>query len=131
MKILKFAVNKLVRDKIVERGIKKNIVSDFKVMNDEEYIISLKEKIMEEAKEVAVSQTRENLIEEIADLQEVIKALCKVENISQDTIESVRVKKMTEKGAFNGKIFIKSFSMAEDHPDISLYRNTKCEIEEN
>ena len=54
---------------------------------------ALCEKLHEEADEVSSALSRDELIEEIADVQQVLNDLCKLQNINKDTLEDVRMKK--------------------------------------
>lgn len=58
------------------------------------------DKIVEEATEVSIAPSRENLIEELADLKEVIKALQTKMAISDAEVEEVRLKKHAARGGF-------------------------------
>ena len=94
--------NKLVRDKIPE-----NIEADGKfcktrILSDEEYIASLEEKLNEE---VAEYQADKNL-EEMADVLEVLQAICIARGYSLDELELLRTKKANERGGFAEKIFL-------------------------
>lgn len=94
--------NKLVRDRIPEIIEKagKNCVSH--VLSDEEYIASLEEKLNEE---VAEYQKDKNL-EEMADVLEVLQALCIARGYSLEELEAMRKKKSDERGGFNNKIYL-------------------------
>ena len=69
--------NKLVRDRIPDLLRKKGIKYETCTLSTEEYRQALRQKLMEEAQEVAEA-SEVNLVEEIADLFEVIDALIEV-----------------------------------------------------
>ncbi len=94
--------NKLVRDKIPEYIIKKGGIPIIHIANEAEYWQKLKEKLSEEVKEFFNSET----IEEIADVQEVIDAICKYKKFNKKKLESIRVKKAKERGVFKKKIIL-------------------------
>lgn len=100
--------NKLVRDKIPEMLDKNGGETETKILNDEEYIKCLYEKLKEECNEVIEADSRKDLIEELADLHEVILSLTKAKNIGMEEIESTRIKKREKRGGFDSKIFLKS-----------------------
>lgn len=100
--------NKLVRDKIPEMLDKNGGETETKILNDEEYIKCLYEKLKEECTEVVEAASRKDLIEELADLNEVILSLTKAKNIDMEEIESTRIKKREKRGGFDSKIFLKS-----------------------
>ncbi len=96
--------NKLVRDNIpniIENNKEKPII---RILNDDEYKIELEKKLYEEYEEVINS--KENRIEELADMLEVIKALGHLENKSLNDIIDVANQKNKSRGSFNKKIFL-------------------------
>lgn len=98
--------NKLVRDNIKDIIEKNGEITYTKVLDDEEYKKELNKKLLEEASEVINSKTKEELIEELADLSEVILAIAKSNDIIYEDIEKTREKKKEEKGGFDKKIFL-------------------------
>ena len=100
---MKYVYNKLVRDKIPDEinnieGRKAN----YKILSNEEYLIELDKKLLEEAHEFI----EEHSIEELADLIEVISAIMKFKNISLDDVEKARKSKKDKKGKFDRKIYL-------------------------
>lgn len=94
--------NKLVRDKIpeiIEAAGKKSVTH---ILSDEEYITALETKLNEE---VAEYQEDKN-IEEMADVLEVLQAICLARGYTLDQLEEVRAKKAEERGGFKEKIFL-------------------------
>lgn len=99
--------NKLVRDKIPEiiagdNG--KTCVT--RIMEDEEYSESLNRKMQEELNEYIESGE----IEELADLEEVLRAILDVKGVSYEEFEKIRNRKAEKRGAFQKKIFLESVS---------------------
>lgn len=99
--------NKLVRDKIPEiiagdNG--KTCVT--RIMEDEEYSESLNRKMQEELNEYLESGE----IEELADLEEVLRAILDVKGVSYEEFEKIRNRKAEKRGAFQKKIFLESVS---------------------
>ena len=93
---------KLVRDNIP------NIISEngekpiTRVLTDEEYIRELNLKIEEEVKEYLLDFS----VEELADIEEVIRAILDYKNVSYEEFENVRLNKVNKRGAFKEKIFL-------------------------
>lgn len=94
--------NKLVRDNIP------NVISEngekpiTRVLTDEEYIRELNLKIEEEVKEYLLDFS----VEELADIEEVIRAILDYKNVSYEEFENVRLNKVNKRGAFKERIFL-------------------------
>ena len=99
----RYTYNKLVRDKIPE-----NIEKDsgkackFRVLDDEEYLLELNKKVIEEANEFIEN----NSIEELGDLIEVLNAIMKVKGYKMDEVNTIMKEKEEKRGAFINKIFL-------------------------
>ena len=97
--------NKLVRDKIPEiicSDNGKNCIT--RVLEDEEYLSSLNTKLQEEMKEYLESGE----VEELADLEEVLRAILDVKKVSYEDFEKIRLEKVSKRGTFKKKIFLES-----------------------
>lgn len=106
MKYRKFKQNKLWRDKLVNLMNQNQSKIHYKELDDQEFIEQLKIKLLEEAQEVCYANTKENLIEELADVLEVISAFCTVKNITFQEIINIKNKKHNERGGFEGRKFV-------------------------
>ena len=93
--------NKLVRDKIPEFLDEKNIPYEKRIASLEEYKIELIKKLNEETKEFSEVGDPQ----ELADIIEVIEALKKLPEYQN--IDSIREKKLGERGGFNERIILK------------------------
>ena len=93
--------NKLVRDKIPEYLDSKGISYEKRIANEEEYREELFKKLDEEVKEFLEDKNSE----ELADILEVIEAIKKFPEFSD--VESVKNKKLEERGGFKKKIILK------------------------
>lgn len=94
--------NKLVRDRIPEIIAAQGKKPIIRVMDDKEYITCLEEKLREEVAEYYESKE----IEELADVLEVIYALCETQGHSVDELMRIYEKKHIERGGFSKKIFL-------------------------
>ena len=94
--------NKLVRDKIPEIIEADGKSCKTRILSDEEYIAALEAKLNEE---VAEYQADKNL-EEMADMLEVVQAICIARGYSLEELEALRAKKANERGGFADKIFL-------------------------
>lgn len=99
-------INKLVRDYIPEQIQSKGETPTVRKLDEGEFSIELRKKLVEEAQEVVACSTKEALIEELADTLEVFEAIAKFENIPFDEIHVKKVAKSNEKGAFNKKLYL-------------------------
>ena len=85
-------------------------------LEDKDFIKQLKIKLVEEAHEVAQATSKEELLEEMADLLEVLQTLAQVCNISQKEISTFQKKKLDEKGGFKNRIFLTFAEHPKDSP---------------
>ena len=95
--------NKLVRDKIpdiIKEKDNRDCVTE--VLNDEKYLEELNKKLQEELKEYLESGE----VEELADIEEVLRAILKTKKVSYENFEKVRKDKVEKRGAFDKKIFL-------------------------
>jgi hypothetical protein len=77
---------------------------------------------VEEAQEVYNDQNLEELQEEIADLQEVLKALIKAAKLSPESIDEFASKKRERFGGFETGTYVEAILIPEAHPDLKYYR---------
>jgi predicted house-cleaning noncanonical NTP pyrophosphatase (MazG superfamily) len=121
---MKKVFNKLVRDKMVDvykHDIENQIsASDYKVryLSREETLEELKNKLIEEAKEVFEAYKLEDknpLKEELADLIEVIDAILYHNNISLDEVLKIRDVKKEKRGGFEDGLYLESIDYFEEH----------------
>lgn len=95
--------DKLVRDKIPEIIEKSGKQCEIEVLSDEKYLEMIDKKLYEELAEYHKDQN----IEELADLLEVIYAATKARGYSIEDLEKVRVEKTEKRGGFDKKILLK------------------------
>ena len=105
--------DKLVRDNIPKIIEKNNEIPVTRILSDEEYRRELLWKLREECNEVEKATTKEQLIEELADVLEILKAIAKLENKSfADVIEVAQEKHLT-KGGFDRKVYLEKVLVKE------------------
>lgn len=95
--------NKLVRDKIPEIIEADGKSCKTKILSDEEYLKMIDAKLDEELAEYHKDQN----IEELADLMEVIYAATEARGYSVEQLEAVRLDKVEKRGAFKEKILLR------------------------
>jgi predicted house-cleaning noncanonical NTP pyrophosphatase (MazG superfamily) len=94
--------NKLIRDKIPEIIEKNGQKAIIHIASNDEYKEKLREKLQEEVAEYLKSFEKE----ELADILEVIYALCEARDVSTDEIEKIRKKKANKRGKFKKRIIL-------------------------
>jgi len=100
MKIFK----KLVRDKIPEIIRKNGETPTIRKLGDEEYSIELSKKLQEEVNEYLADGN----IEELADIEEVLRALVALKGVSYEDFDKMREEKCEKRGAFKDRVFLES-----------------------
>ncbi|OGH86690.1 MAG: hypothetical protein A2493_01095 [Candidatus Magasanikbacteria bacterium RIFOXYC12_FULL_33_11] len=94
--------NKLIRDKIPQILDSKNIKYKIHIADEKEYEEKLREKLQEEVTEFLTDKN----VEELADIEEVILALCDLYNIDKGNLEKIRKEKHDKRGGFKNKIIL-------------------------
>lgn len=108
----KFLQNKLWRDKAPDLMRAQGSIIHVEPLDDNEYKEQLKIKLVEEVQEVCAAANQKELIEELADVYEVIDALCALHIISIDDIRAAQIKKRDARGGFYDRMFV---TVAEHH----------------
>mgnify|MGYP001614297549 FL=1 len=98
--------NKLVRDKIPEIIKKDNAIPKVSVLDDKKYAIALREKLVEEAKELLEAKTDEEILNELSDVLQLLESIALNNGLSVTDIEKQKEKKKQERGAFEKKLFL-------------------------
>jgi predicted house-cleaning noncanonical NTP pyrophosphatase (MazG superfamily) len=97
---------KLVRDKIpqiIEKNDKRKPRT--KILSLKAFERELRKKLVEEATEAAKSNTK-NLAGELADVEEIVDALCAVYNLNRSEVSRIQKQKKTARGGFKKRIFL-------------------------
>ena len=94
--------NKLVRDKMPERIRAEGRTAETHIADDAEYWTRLKAKLAEEMGEFV----RDESVEEMADVLEVIDAVIAYKNFDRAEIQRAKEKKAEERGGFTGRIIL-------------------------
>jgi predicted house-cleaning noncanonical NTP pyrophosphatase (MazG superfamily) len=102
--------NKLVRDKIPEIIREKGDKPTTHTAVDAEYKVKLNEKLKEEVEEYI--ETGKN--EELADIIEIINAICQLKGLDKRELEDMRKQKADEKGRFDKKIILEHVEEQEN-----------------
>lgn len=95
---------KLVRDNIPDIIKNSGQIPKTRILENDEYILELIKKLKEETEEFEEAYSPE----ELADILELVLALCSAISISEEELEELRNKKAQLNGAFKNKIFLES-----------------------
>ena len=93
---------KLVRDNIPEIIKKSGETPVTQIAEEQEYEEALSKKLYEEVNEFLEDPS----VEEMADVLEVIKAICSLKGVDISKLEEVRLKKAKERGSFDKRIIL-------------------------
>jgi len=97
-------INKLVRDKIPGIITENGEMPNFRIMDDNEFLEALNNKLAEEVAEYQESKS----LEELADILQVICTISEIIGGGYRELEYLRYEKTTERGAFKSQIFLES-----------------------
>lgn len=111
-----FACNKLVRDNILLHMQQDDFTLDFEVLNDKDYVLALKDKLVEEALEVQDSKNQEELLDELADVMEVFQSLCKACGITKQQVLERQMGKHQQRGGFQGRNKVHKIKLDSNKP---------------
>lgn len=98
--------NKLIRDRIPEICAADGYDAITRILNKKEFISELRKKILEEAKELNEGGGHDNLVEELADIQEIIDTILAEKNIKFSEFRKIQTKKRQKRGGFKKKLFL-------------------------
>lgn len=84
----------------------------------------LKNKLLEEVEEVKDADNQEEVAVEIADVLEVVDALCKAYNIDENKIQHIKQKKREQRGGFEKGFYVEYIEVPEGHPKVEHFRSS-------
>lgn len=120
----RFKAEKLVRNKTNERLAAENVFMKYHIADAEEYKKLLGLKLIEEATEVAVAKNTDEIIDELADVLEVVHSMIAAHNLSFATVEASRQEKLKTRGNFDDRVCSEYVDINESH---RLYKQYKSE----
>ena len=122
-----FTMQKLVRDKILDKIEARNGKVVSRTLSDNEFVSELKRKLSEEIEELNLKDT-ESAIDELADIQEIINELAKILKISPVKLSKTTREKRKKNGSFKKKIFIETVALQENDKWVKYYEKKFKEI---
>ena len=100
--------NKLVRDKIPLKIKLNGETPKYHTLSVEEFREAIKVKLLEEVNELLKATTKDEMIEELADIMEVIEWVRKTEEITEYDVLKMKHNKYLKNGGFFERIFLES-----------------------
>lgn len=122
IKMHRFKFDKLIRDKLPEILRQSGAKVLQRNMTKEEYFASLKNKLLEEAAEVCEATNKDDILEELGDVFEVIITIAHTEGFELQDILNVAEKKRNQRGGFMEKAYIDFVEVRPDNPNIKYYQ---------
>ena len=119
--MIKFQLNKLVRDKLLDMYYELGQKPTFKTLKTDEHRQMLVEKIIEEASELKRA-SGVDLVSEIADVEQALDDLKKLCKINPADLEETIKDKLAKRGGFQKAIYIETLELKDDDPWVSYYR---------
>ena len=102
--------NKLIRDnipEIIKEGNKSCVVE---VLDESRFIVELNKKLLEESIELSEASNRDEIINELADIQELIDTIKEKNGILDEEVMEKQVKKAQTNGRFEKRLYLVSVS---------------------
>jgi predicted house-cleaning noncanonical NTP pyrophosphatase (MazG superfamily) len=118
---LRFRVNKLIRDKLPAMMQAQGLSVFTRRLDDLEFLARLKDKLVEEAGEAMAARSRAELIDELADLREVMLALAEASGIADSEVEARRLYKRQERGGFEDRVHNAAVEGDESSVGVAYY----------
>lgn len=94
--------NKAIRDKIPEIIKNSGYSCNLKILPDEEFLIEIEKKLVEEVSEYQ----KDKDVTELADILEVIYRIAELKGVSKEELEKIRIAKNSERGSFEKNLFL-------------------------
>jgi len=94
--------NKAIRDQIPDIIRSRGLECKVTILNDEEFIVKLEDKLSEELHEYYDSRD----IEELADILEVVYRIAELKGIDRNGLETIRKDKKRERGGFKDNLYL-------------------------
>jgi predicted house-cleaning noncanonical NTP pyrophosphatase (MazG superfamily) len=117
----KFILNKLIRDKLRGEYEKMNQTAEYRTLSKAEHAEALKQKLIEEANEIDVTD-RESIVEEVADAYQVLEDILTANDISLEEVQKIKLAKFEKKGGFTEATYIETLELADDDDWNNYYR---------
>lgn len=101
-------MGKLVRDKIPDIIQQSGRTPHVVKLTEEAYRAALSDKLQEEVAEMRAAHTTDTVIQEAADVLEVLIAIAAVHGVTLDTLVEAAQQKRAERGGFERRLWLES-----------------------
>ncbi len=118
---LRFRVEKLIRDRLPAIMQADGLTTFERALPLPDFQAALAAKLVEEAREVVAAASRADLVEELADVAEVLLALTAAYGIDAAEVEAARVAKRTVRGGFDDRVWNAAVAAPEGCPALDYY----------
>ena len=118
----KFQLNKLVRDKIVEKSQDLGITVEYQKLEWKEAVFALLNKVQEESRELNQETDSQNIVKELVDIQQAIHDLLDMLKISESEFMSMIKAKQEKSWWFKQGLYVKTMEMDETNPRSDYYK---------
>lgn len=104
--MMKKTYNKLIRDKIPEIILSSGEKPKVKILGNRQYKEELKKKLIEEVRELNLARGKKEIINELADISELIDWICREYKVEKDILKKCKTEKNSKRGSFKDKLFL-------------------------
>ena len=119
----KFILNKLIRDKLLRQFEQDGQVATHKILSGDEHQAALKQKVLEEAKEIPLTNNQTDLINEIADVQQALDDLKTISGITNEQVSESQKTKYHKKGGFLDGVYVSTLELNNTDEWLDYYRS--------
>ncbi|MBR2141542.1 MAG: nucleoside triphosphate pyrophosphohydrolase [Rickettsiales bacterium] len=117
----RFATNILIRNNRLSMMQNSGLTVDYEILNDGDYLLELKKKLVEEAQEVFDSKNVSELKSELIDVMEVLDHLIELHSFSRTELNTLKEEKQLKVGKFDKRIKTHYVEMPDNHKELSYY----------
>jgi len=75
-------------------------------LDDKQFYLALKEKLVEEAKELLEAKTQEEILNELSDVPELVESIAVNNKLIITEVEKQKLAKKEKRGGFEKKLFL-------------------------
>lgn len=118
-----FELNKLVRDKYIDIYERDGQIAKTRELFKPEHLQELLKKVLEESAELDLDAPKEEIISEIADIQQSLDDLAQLLNIDQLEISKYQMEKAKKLGGFLMGIYVETIELSDGDSWIEYYRS--------